>query len=188
MTPTEVAGARVGAALIDLLLYTVVCGALFFVMADSSQGFVFLDSPQVHITAGDTIYYVDGPAAGVYWLLTIVIASVHFGLLPGLTGWTPGKLATGLRVRRADGSRAGLGANLARAGLWLADGFPYFLPGLVGLVMVLARSDRRRVADLVAGTVVAHKSWAGEPAASSATPAGVPGPAWPGQGGPEAPR
>jgi hypothetical protein len=30
--------------------------------------------------------------------------------------------------------------------LWIVDRFPYFIPGLVGFVMVLARSDRRRLA------------------------------------------
>jgi uncharacterized RDD family membrane protein YckC len=150
-------------------------------MAESSQGPVYLDSPQFNFRAGQTIYYVDGAAASLYWLITLAIAFVQFGILPGLSGWTPGKLATGLRVRRIDGSRAGLAQNLLRAFLWVADGFPYFLPGLVGFVMVLARGDRRRIADLAADTVVADKAWTGEPARA-------PTPVWMPEAGPEAPR
>jgi hypothetical protein len=105
MAPSDVAGPRVGAALLDLALYVAACAALFFAMAESTQGFVYLDSPQFHLDAGDTLYYVDGPAAQLYWLATLVLAFVQFGVLPGLTGWTPGKLVTGLRVRRPDGAR-----------------------------------------------------------------------------------
>jgi uncharacterized RDD family membrane protein YckC len=54
------------------------------------------------------------------------------------------------------------------------DGFPYFIPGLVGFVMILARSDRKRVADLATGTVVARA--APQPVAAWIPP------------GPEAPR
>jgi uncharacterized RDD family membrane protein YckC len=119
-----------------------------------AQGFVFLQNPELHLTVGDTLYYVDGPDAQRYWGLTLLLAFVQFGFLPGLTGWTPGKLLTGLRVRKPDGSRATVGHNLARAALWVVDGFPYFIPGLVGFVMILSRGDNKRLADLATGTVV----------------------------------
>jgi uncharacterized RDD family membrane protein YckC len=176
-------GRRIAGALLDLAVYAAACVALFFALARSTQSVVFLDSPEFHVTAGDTLYYLEGAAAQRYWGLILLLALVQFGVLPGLTGWTPGKLATGMRVRRLDGSRAGLGQNLLRAVLWVVDGFPYLLPGLVGFVMVLARSDRRRVADLVAGTVVAGKAWSGEPGRPP-----PPAPAWASEGGPELPR
>lgn len=181
MAPSEVTGRRVGAAILDLFLYAVVCAAIFFAMAESSPGPVYLDSPQFNFRTSDTIYYVDGSAASIFWTITLAIGLLQFGVLPGLSGWTPGKLATGLRVRAVDGSRVGVARNLLRAFLWVVDGFPYFVPGLVGFVMVLSRSDRRRIADLAAETVVADKAWTGQPAPPLA-------PAWLPEPGPEAPR
>jgi uncharacterized RDD family membrane protein YckC len=176
MAPSDVAGPRVGAALLDLALYVAACAALFFAMAESTQGFVYLDSPQFHLNAGDTLYYVDGPAAQLYWLATLVLAFVQFGVLPGLTGWTPGKLVTGLRVRRPDGAPAGFGQNLVRAVLWIVDGFPYFIPGLVGFVMVLARSDRRRPRRRLRGSPKTDPRRLGRPARRLASRAATPRP------------
>jgi hypothetical protein len=79
-------------------------------MAESSPGPVYLDSPQFNFRTGDTIYYVDGSAASLFWAITLAVAFLQFGVLPGLSGWTPGKLATGLRVR---GSTAPASGSLA---------------------------------------------------------------------------
>ena len=57
---------------------------------------------------------VEGGEAGVVYLLDFALALLYFGLLPGLTGWTIGKLMTGIRVVRADRRRAGVGRNLVR--------------------------------------------------------------------------
>jgi len=48
----------------------------------------------------------------------------------------------------------------------VADGFPYFLPGFVGFVLVLARSDSRRVADMAADTYVVRREDLGLPVAT----------------------
>lgn len=54
------------------------------------------------------------------YLLDFALALLYFGLLPGLTGWTIGKLVTGIRVVRADRHRAGGGRNLVRH-FWYPD-------------------------------------------------------------------
>lgn len=173
MPAKNVTGRRIGAAFIDLALYITLCFGLFFLMADSTTGSVLLESTNINLQLGDRTWYVEGGEAGLVYLADLGWALLIFGLIPGLTGWTPGKLVTGLRVVRADRGPAGVGRNLVRPFLWIVDGFPYFLPGLVGFVLVLATKEHRRVADFVAGTYVVDRAEAGRaPAAGavSATP------------------
>jgi uncharacterized RDD family membrane protein YckC len=173
-------GPRIGAAFIDLAVYTALWLGVFFAVADSSQGLVFFESFNTHIVFGDTVYYVEGAEAGLFWALVLGAAGLYFGLIPGLLGWTPGKLVTGVRVVSRRGTKAGVGAHLVRALLWVVDGFPYFLPGLVGFILVLAKKDHRRVADMAAGTYVVRADQVGR--AVSVQPAGEdfgpPAPAW----------
>src|SRR3546814_1986520 len=70
-------------------------------------------------------------------------------VLQGLTGWTIGKLITGLRVVGEDGRAPGLGKALLRWVLWVLDGFPYVLP-LVGGIVALTTVGHRRVGDMAA--------------------------------------
>jgi len=165
MPAKNVTGRRIGAAFIDLGLYVALCFGIFFLMADSTDGSVLLDSTNIHLQLGETTWYVEGGRAALVYLLDLLAGLALFGLLPGLTGWTPGKLITGLRVVRADRERAGMGRSLARPFLWIADGFPYFIPGLVGFILILSTKEHRRVADYVAGTYVVDSAEVGRAAA-----------------------
>jgi uncharacterized RDD family membrane protein YckC len=53
-----------------------------------------------------------------------------------------------------DGSTASPGRHLARTLLWVVDGFPYFIPGAVGLLCIAATPTRQRVGDIAAQTIV----------------------------------
>jgi uncharacterized RDD family membrane protein YckC len=161
MPAKNVTGRRIGAAFIDLGLYVALCFGIFFLMADSADGSVLLDSTNIHLQLGEKTWFVEGGRATLIYLLDLVAGLALFGLLPGLTGWTPGKLITGLRVVRADSERAGMGRSLARPFLWIADGFPYFIPGLVGFILILSTKEHRRVADYVAGTYVVDRAEVG---------------------------
>lgn len=176
--PASATGRRIGAAFIDLFVYSVLSLAVFFALADQVQAGL-LPGSNAHITVGDTTWLVEGGDAVRYYLLCLLVGVAYFGLLPGLSSWTPGKLITGVRTVRPDGRRAGLGRNLLRPLLWVVDGFPYFLPGLVGFVMVLARSDGRRVADMAADTYVVRREEVGLPVdpAGAAQPQAQAGPA-----------
>ena len=58
-------------------------------------------------------------AIAVFLLVTSVVAtllSLPYNLMEAFFGWTPGKLATGLRVRNQDGARPSLGQVFSR---WL---------------------------------------------------------------------
>ena len=159
-SPRQVVGRRIGSAFIDLLGYWLVYWGVFLLVANSGAGSAPSGSPNLHLSLGNTNYYLVDGAASRYWAASILVGFLWFGLLPGLTGWTPGKLITGLRVVNARGQGAGVGRNLLRALLWLVDGFPYILPGLVGFVMILSNKGRR-VADMVAHTYVVAASDAG---------------------------
>ena len=84
-------------------------------------------------------------------LLAIVIAVMDLGVLPGLTGLTVGKWATGIRIQRNDGREIGIG----RAFLRHFVGYPLSLLifGL-GFVMAAFSGRGRGLHDLVADTVV----------------------------------
>src|SRR5438874_12281331 len=47
-------------------------------------------------------------------VLTIVVAALDLGVLPGLTGLTVGKWAAGLRIMRVDGAEIGIGRAFLR--------------------------------------------------------------------------
>lgn len=176
--PANATGRRIAAAFTDLIVYSALSLALFFALAEEVQSGV-LTGTNAHLTLGDSTWLVEGGAAVRYYLLCLLLGVAYFGLLPGLSSWTPGKLITGVRAVRPDGRRAGLGRNLLRPLLWVVDGFPYFLPGLVGFVLVLARSDCRRVADMAADTYVVRRQDVGLPVDSggAADPPADAGPA-----------
>ena len=97
----------------------------------------------------------DGSLLGVgimfAWWLVFAVAS---GILIAKRGQSVGKAAVGIKIVRTDGSRAGFWRI---AGLrWLVMMLGSSLIGLIGLVDVLMiyRSDRRCLHDLIADTIV----------------------------------
>jgi uncharacterized RDD family membrane protein YckC len=91
---------------------------------------------------------------GMDFALPVLIGIAYFVLLEGLAGATIGKAVLGIRVRRVDGTRIGLGASALRNLARVVDGFPYVVPYLVGAI-AMSRSDRKqRFGDRWAKTVV----------------------------------
>lgn len=175
--PTRVIGRRVLATLIDAALIMVPSIALVtasleylpearlrgtgsefcdeYLAADGSR-FCF-DMTDVD----DRVYFTDGvPGSStlLFWGATFLLLVV----LQGLTGWTPGKLLTGIRTVGEDGRPPGLLKALVRWLLWIVDGFPYVVP-LVGFITALTTVGHRRVGDMAAKTFVVRTSAAGEP-------------------------
>src|SRR3546814_15167681 len=90
----------------------------------------------------DRVYFSDTinvGATAMFWGANLAMLVV----LQGLTGWTIGKLTTGLRVVGEDGRAPGLGQALLRWVLWVPHGFPYVLPLVGGLVALTAVGHRR---------------------------------------------
>ncbi len=197
--PTAVFGRRVLAALLDALLVLVPAVMLatsefeYFTAqtldAQGIDGTQFCDGviedngicvDLTEVEGMERVYFADGTpgsATAYYWLANIGLLVV----LQGLTGWTPGKLLTGIRVVRDDGRPAGIGRALLRWLLWVVDGFPYVVP-LVGFIVGLTTVGHRRVGDMVAKTLVVRASAAGTPISvpglSAPPPPGAVGAGW----------
>lgn len=90
--------------------------------------------------------------AGV--LLAVVVAALDLGVLPGLTGLTVGKWATGLRILREDGTEIGVG----RAFLRHFVGYPLsFITLGLGFLAAAFTTRGRGLHDLIANTIVVRE-------------------------------
>jgi uncharacterized RDD family membrane protein YckC len=86
--------------------------------------------------------------------LTVAVAALDLGVLPGLTGLTIGKWATGLRIRRSDGTELGIG----RAFLRHFIGYPLSALTLgLGFIIAALNARGRGLHDLIAGTIVVRE-------------------------------
>jgi len=86
--------------------------------------------------------------------LTVAVAALDLGVLPGLTGLTIGKWATGLRIRRSDGTELGIG----RAFLRHFIGYPLSALTLgLGFIIAAFNARGRGLHDLIAGTIVVRE-------------------------------
>ena len=171
--PTAVVGRRIGAFLIDGLIGV----TLIFVFAlatftntelgDSLTAELQCEvinefSNDLCIQAGTTVYVGTENEAAIITLIWLAWVLISTMILPGITGWSPGKLLTGIRVVKADTfEKAGLGANILRGVLWVVDAFPYVAPIVGGAL--LASKDHRRVGDRAANTLVVRADSVGRP-------------------------
>lgn len=88
-------------------------------------------------------------------VVALIVAILNLGLLPGLTGLTVGKWATGLRIERNDGADMGIG----RAFLRHFVGYPASLAVFgIGFALVAVTSRGRGLHDIIAGTIVVRGS------------------------------
>jgi uncharacterized RDD family membrane protein YckC len=83
--------------------------------------------------------------------LALMVAVLNLGILPGLTGLTVGKWATGLRIRRSDGTELGIGRSFLRHFV----GYPLsFITLGLGFIIAALNARGRGLHDLIAGTIV----------------------------------
>jgi uncharacterized RDD family membrane protein YckC len=107
----------------------------------------------IAVATGETTeegFELTGPSA----LAWFVLAFAYYIVLEVLLGGTVGKLLTGLRVRKADGSRLDWPSSVVRNVLRIVDGIPFLLPYLLGAIFVWTSDKRQRLGDRVANTVV----------------------------------
>lgn len=129
---------RCGAFLIDyiVLISLVVLGTLFARMLGGGAR-----------VAGDS-------AETAALALAIGVALLNLGVLPGLTGLTLGKWATGLRIQRLDSGNPGIGRALLRHFV----GYPLSLVTLgIGFLLAAVTVHGRGLHDMIAGTVVVRE-------------------------------
>ena len=87
-------------------------------------------------------------------LLAIFMAIVNLVVIPGFTGFTLGKWATGLRIEKNDGGELGIGRALLRHFV----GYPlsFALLGL-GFLLAAVSVHGRGLHDIIAGTIVVRE-------------------------------
>ena len=87
-------------------------------------------------------------------LLAVLMTVLNLVVIPGFTGMTLGKWATGLRIERNDGGPAGIGRVLLRHFV----GYPlsFALLGL-GFLIAAVSVHGRGLHDMIAGTVVVRE-------------------------------
>jgi uncharacterized RDD family membrane protein YckC len=87
-------------------------------------------------------------------LLAVLMAVLNLAVIPGFTGMTLGKWATGLRIERNDGAPVGIGRALLRHFV----GYPlsFALLGL-GFLIAAVSVHGRGLHDMIAGTIVVRE-------------------------------
>lgn len=177
--PTDVAGKRIGAWVIDAAIYLVLSNVLAWMLglaptvethefgADSAgqtQAAEFCDNWQEvnngFCTHAEGTATVISDFMGSIWLFLILV--VVFIVYQGLLGASLGKLAVGLRIVRPDGSLAGIGASAIRTLLWVVDAITCALP-IVGGILILTTKGHRRIGDMAAQTYVVPSQYVGRP-------------------------
>ncbi|MFZ3171835.1 MAG: RDD family protein [Carboxydocellales bacterium] len=91
---------------------------------------------------------------GAAFFLNTLLQLAYFIGFEGIKGGTPGKMVVGLRIIKTDGSSCDIRAALIRTILRIADGFPYFIPYVLGMVLIFTSKQKQRLGDRVANTMV----------------------------------
>lgn len=163
--PTDVIGRRAAAKIIDTLIASVIGSLGLLSLLHSFNSHAVADaveycnriqtSRHACLPVGtNTVWEFNQPSPLLYlpgFIWWFVIA-----WLEGQFGWTPGKLALGLRVMRSTtGKVCGFGPSLIRNLLWVVDGFFF---GIIALFVALRSPGHRRLGDQAAATLVVDKS------------------------------
>lgn len=129
---------RCGAILIDyILLVTIPVASLLIGRFFDYDGAKLLNSE----------------VSNVGWLIAILLALTNFFIFPLLTGQSIGKMLTGLKVVKTDGSEANLKNLLIRHLI----GYPLmFLTLGLGFLISVFNRNGRALHDFLAGTVVIY--------------------------------
>jgi uncharacterized RDD family membrane protein YckC len=132
--------ARILAHVIDLLIAFGVFYLIGMTVASKAGGL-----------GGFGQFHVEGiPALGILGFSSLAVF-LYFVLAEGFLGRTLGKAACGLKVVREDGGPCGLTASLVRNLVRVADGFLFYLVGLIALV---TSKKQQRLGDMAAKTIV----------------------------------
>ncbi len=98
-------------------------------------------------------------AVAVLLILNFVLFFGYYIVLEGIGGGqTIGKRALGIRVVAADGSHCGWGRSILRNLMRVIDYLPFFYG--IGIIMVAATKEHRRLGDFVGGTLVVYSEGA----------------------------
>lgn len=155
----HVVNRRILAFLVDMLLWGIVFVVFLYLFGTSGTYHTISSTTNQagNVVGSGTnttfVFYLDGMPAVVYYASLFL----YFVLLEWATGATLGKVVLGLRVTNVDGSGITLGQSLVRNVLRIVDAFPYIIPNLVGLIALAGDSQKRRIGDRAARSLVVRK-------------------------------
>jgi uncharacterized RDD family membrane protein YckC len=137
-------GIRFVALLIDVIILYIINYILTLPFAGSSVSY---DASTGAVTIGAAYYAIIG--------ITLVIELLYFTLLLGLYGQSVGMMLVKIKVvKEADSSKISYGDAFVRTILLLIDAIPYFIPYLLGAILIWTSDKKQRLGDRVAHTVV----------------------------------
>ena len=139
---------RFVAILIDVIILAIITGIV-------TAPFNTPSTITVTNTTGVPMFsVVPNPFAWVGGLISAVIDFVYFVWLQGAYGQTVGKMAVKIKVVREDGSKISYVDAAVRTILALIDLIPYFIPYLLGAILIWTSDRKQRLGDRAAHTVV----------------------------------
>lgn len=146
--PYQGVAIRFVAILIDVIILAIITGII-------TAPFNTPSSISVTNTTGvPMISVASNPLAWVGGLISALIDFLYFVLLQGAYGQTVGKMAVKIKVVREDGSKISYVDAVVRTILLLIDAIPYFIPYLLGAILIWTSDTKQRLGDRVAHTVV----------------------------------
>lgn len=117
---------------------------------------LFIDGIILSIVSGIIQAIIIGVthSAGAAGFLSFVIAMGYLIIMEGQRGTTLGKMALGLRVVNLDGTPITMNQSVIRNLLLLVDEVPFFIPCLLGAILIWNSPLKQRLGDRVAKTMV----------------------------------
>jgi uncharacterized RDD family membrane protein YckC len=170
--PTQVVGRRVAAFVIDLVLWVAIIVGSWFALTSEQPGKCGSGGGGFTIGGNCRGWHSGDDAKRTAWFVLIAVVTIGlFIVMQGLRGRTPGKAMLGIRVMKRDGNAPGILRTIVRELMWIVDFW------IIGLVAALASQNHQRLGDMVGGTYVVDRNFAGalgEPAAQPAVGAPPP--------------
>jgi uncharacterized RDD family membrane protein YckC len=146
--PYQGVAIRFVAILIDVIILAIITGIL-------TAPFNIPGSISITNTTGvPMVSATPNPLAWAGGLISALIDFLYFVLLQGAYGQTVGKMAVKIKVVREDGSKISYVDAVVRTILALIDLIPYFIPYLLGAILIWTSDTKQRLGDRVAHTVV----------------------------------
>lgn len=128
------------------------CGALLI------DYILFIGVPVISLLLGrlfgtDGNKLLNGQLSNAGWLIAFLVLLTNFVIFPMISGQSIGKMLTGLRVVKADGSNASIAALLIRQLI----GYPLtLLTGGLGFMLSVINAKGRALDDFISGTMVIY--------------------------------
>jgi uncharacterized RDD family membrane protein YckC len=141
-TPYQGVAIRFVAILIDTIIIAIVAG----ILSAPFNAFTVISS------SGTVTFSLAGVLGG---LVSFAVFLLYFTLLEGHYGQTVGKMAVKIKVvREVDGTPIDYSQAAVRTILRLLDEIPYFIPYLLGAILIWSSEEKQRLGDRVGRTVV----------------------------------